>query len=205
MRRALARPNRKPMCPRTSAISSTRPANGRFPVSITGISSSRAAAINCRSSAEPVGRPSRSSAAGASTPFHRAERRPVHGQPRRGSREHRRRTSSASQSAPRSQPSRRRADAGALVRYVGICAAGAFTFGNAPRNSVLGPGYANVDFALAKTWRSPGLELEFRWEISTCEPGQLRPPNRIFGNPNFGRIFSARIRARCSSAYRLAF
>jgi hypothetical protein len=37
-----------------------------------------------------------------------------------------------------------------------------FTFGSAPRNSVIGPGYANLDVALAKNWAlrgSPALEL----------------------------------------------
>ena len=29
----------------------------------------------------------------------------------------------------------------------------AFSFGSAPRNSVRGPGFANVDVALAKTWQ----------------------------------------------------
>ncbi len=65
-----------------------------------------------------------------------------------------------------------------------------FTFGSAPRNSVIGPGYANVDFSLAKTWSLPRAStLEFRWEIfNLLNRANFDLPNRIFGNPNFGRI-----------------
>jgi hypothetical protein len=43
------------------------------------------------------------------------------------------------------------------------------TFGSAPRNSVVGPGYANVDFALARTVAVGGQsQLELRWEVFTC-------------------------------------
>jgi hypothetical protein len=70
-----------------------------------------------------------------------------------------------------------------------------FTFGNAPRNSVIGPGYANLDFALAKTWAAGGhgRQLEFRWEVfNLFNRANFDLPNRVFGNPNFGRIFSAK-------------
>ena len=68
-----------------------------------------------------------------------------------------------------------------------------FTFGSAPRNSVMGPDYVNVDFALAKTWALGGSQLEFRWEIfNLLNRANFDLPNRIFGNPNFGRIFSAK-------------
>jgi hypothetical protein len=69
-----------------------------------------------------------------------------------------------------------------------------FTFGNAPRNSVLGPGFANMDFALAKTWQVAGTsQLEFRWEIfNLFNRANFNLPNRIFGNPSFGRISSAK-------------
>ena len=63
-----------------------------------------------------------------------------------------------------------------------------------PRNSAIGPGYANLDFALAKTWAMPGAsELDFRWEIfNLFNRANFDLPNRIFGDPNFGRIFSAK-------------
>ena len=82
-----------------------------------------------------------------------------------------------------------------------------FTFGSAPRNSVLGPGYANVDFSLAKTWSLPrASRLEFRWEIfNLLNRANFDLPNRIFGAlRNRTRILAAssarKTRARCSSA-----
>ena len=64
-----------------------------------------------------------------------------------------------------------------------------FTFGTAPRNSVIGPGFANVDFALAKTWGLRrgrrvgvplgGLQPVQSRELRSSEPNlrdtQLRP------------------------------
>ena len=69
-----------------------------------------------------------------------------------------------------------------------------FTFGNAPRNSVLGPGFANLDLAVAKTWTVAGTrQLELRWEVfNLTNRANFDLPNRIFGTPNFGRIFSAK-------------
>jgi hypothetical protein len=69
-----------------------------------------------------------------------------------------------------------------------------FTFGSARRNGVIGPGYANVDLAVAKTWGLGGSrQLEVRWEIfNLLNAANFDLPNRIFGTPNFGRIFSAK-------------
>jgi hypothetical protein len=82
-----------------------------------------------------------------------------------------------------------------------------YTFGSAPRNSVLGPGFANLDFVLAKTWRLQGTsELEFRWEIfNLLNRANFDLPNRTFGNPNFGRIFSAKSPREMQFGLRLAF
>jgi hypothetical protein len=83
-----------------------------------------------------------------------------------------------------------------------------FTFGSAPRNGVIGPGYANVDFALAKTWTpgGPGRQLEFRWEIfNLFNRANFDLPNRIFGTPNFGRIFSAKSPREMQFGLRFAF
>ena len=73
-----------------------------------------------------------------------------------------------------------------------------FTFGNAPRNSVIGPGFANVDFALAKTWRLGGTsELEFRWEIfNLLNRANFNLPNRIFGNSELRSDFERQEPAR---------
>jgi hypothetical protein len=82
-----------------------------------------------------------------------------------------------------------------------------YTFGSAPRNSVLGPGFANMDFALAKTWRvAGGSDLEFRWEIfNLFNRANFDLPNRIFGSPSFGRIFSARNPREMQFGLRLSF
>jgi hypothetical protein len=82
-----------------------------------------------------------------------------------------------------------------------------FTFGSAPRNSVFGPGFANVDFALAKTWSfAQRSELEFRWEIfNLLNRANFDLPNRIFGNLNFGRIFSAKNPREMQFGLRVSF
>lgn len=82
-----------------------------------------------------------------------------------------------------------------------------YTFGSAPRNSVVGPGFANVDFALAKTWAvAGGSELEFRWEVfNLLNQVNFDLPNRIYGTPNFGRIFSAKNPREMQLGLRLAF
>ena len=68
-----------------------------------------------------------------------------------------------------------------------------FTFGSAGRNPVLAPGLANVDIAVHKSWYlDGGGQLEFRWEVfNLLNRANFDIPNRLFGSPNFGRIFSA--------------
>ena len=81
-----------------------------------------------------------------------------------------------------------------------------FSFGNAPRNSVTGPGFANLDFVLAKTWRIGTSNLEFRWEtFNLLNRANFNLPNRIFGNPNFGRISSAKNPREMQFGVRVAF
>jgi hypothetical protein len=82
-----------------------------------------------------------------------------------------------------------------------------YTFGNAPRNSVIGPGFANLDLVVAKMWRLGGTsELEFRWEtFNVLNRANFDLPNRIYGNPNFGRIFSARNPREMQFGLRFAF
>jgi len=81
-----------------------------------------------------------------------------------------------------------------------------FSFGSAPRNSVLGPGYANVDLALAKTWRLRASTLELRWEIfNLFNRSNFDLPNRIFGSPDFGRISSAKNPREMQFGVRVAF
>jgi hypothetical protein len=68
-----------------------------------------------------------------------------------------------------------------------------FTFGNAARNSVLSPGYADVDGGLQKDVAlSNGARLQFRWEIfNLLNHTNFDVPNRTAFTPNFGHIFSA--------------
>jgi hypothetical protein len=82
-----------------------------------------------------------------------------------------------------------------------------YGFGSAPRNSVIGPGFANVDLAIAKTWTLAGTsQLEFRWEIfNLFNRTNFDIPNRIFGTPNFGRIFSAKNAREMQLGLRVAF
>ena len=82
-----------------------------------------------------------------------------------------------------------------------------FAFGSATRNSVLGPGFVNLDFALAKSWPlASSRRLEFRWEIfNLFNRANFDLPNRIFGTPNFGRIFSARNPREMQFGLRLTF
>jgi hypothetical protein len=69
-----------------------------------------------------------------------------------------------------------------------------FTFGDAPRNSVLSPGYASVDLGLQKDVElARGARLQFRWEIfNLLNRTNFDLPNRVAFTPNFGRIFSAK-------------
>ena len=59
---------------------------------------------------------------------------------------------------------------------------------------MIGPGFANLDLAVAKTFTVGGTrQLELRWEIfNALNSANFDLPNRIFGTPNFGRIFSAK-------------
>jgi hypothetical protein len=51
-----------------------------------------------------------------------------------------------------------------------------------------------MDLAVARTWTvSGGRQVELRWEVfNALNTANFDLPNRIFGTPNFGRIFSAK-------------
>ena len=57
-----------------------------------------------------------------------------------------------------------------------------------------GPGFANLDLVVAKTWTVAGTrQLELRWEVfNALNTANFDLPSRVFGTPNFGRIFSAK-------------
>jgi hypothetical protein len=64
-----------------------------------------------------------------------------------------------------------------------------------------------VDLAVAKTWMvAGGRQLEFRWEVfNVFNKANFDLPNRIFGTPNFGRIFSAKNPREMQFAAKLTF
>jgi hypothetical protein len=68
-----------------------------------------------------------------------------------------------------------------------------FTFGNAGRNSLRGPGTRNVDFSIVKNTPLGGdRQLQFRAEFfNLFDWVNYDNPNRTALTPNFGRIFSA--------------
>jgi hypothetical protein len=68
-----------------------------------------------------------------------------------------------------------------------------YTFGDSGRNTVIGPGYADVDAGLVREARLPNrTRIQLRWEIfNLLNRTNFDTPNRTFGTANFGRIFSA--------------
>jgi hypothetical protein len=82
-----------------------------------------------------------------------------------------------------------------------------FTFGSAPRNSVIGPGYVSLDMVVAKTWSVGGpSRFELRWEVfNLLNRANFDLPNRTFGTPNVGRIFSAKAPREMQFGARVSF
>src|SRR5437870_5096232 len=67
---------------------------------------------------------------------------------------------------------------------------GTYRFGNLGRNTLLGPGYFNLDAGLMKDFRLGATRrLQFRWEVfnATNHPS-YGLPNSILGDPDFGTI-----------------
>jgi hypothetical protein len=67
------------------------------------------------------------------------------------------------------------------------------TYGTLGRNMLFGPGYANVDFSLAKGWGLPflgeGGRVEYRFEaFNLFNATHMANPVTGLTNPNFGRI-----------------
>ncbi|MBA2604667.1 MAG: TonB-dependent receptor [Acidobacteria bacterium] len=69
-----------------------------------------------------------------------------------------------------------------------------FTFGDAPRNHLRGPGISSTDLSLAKNFRMAGRgQLQVRVEaFNVFNQVNVNNPNGVFGTANFGRITSAR-------------
>lgn len=82
-----------------------------------------------------------------------------------------------------------------------------YTFGNAGRNIVFGPGFASVDAVIQREFPLPrGARLELRWEIfNLLNRPNFDIPGRIAFTPGFGRIFSAKDPRQMQLGMRLAF
>jgi hypothetical protein len=82
-----------------------------------------------------------------------------------------------------------------------------YTFGNAPRNAVVGPGLQELDFAFQKDilLREPA-KLQFRAEAyNALNHPNFNIPNRIAFSANFGSISSAQDARQLQFALKLAF
>ncbi|MEI9812552.1 MAG: carboxypeptidase regulatory-like domain-containing protein [Acidobacteriota bacterium] len=68
-----------------------------------------------------------------------------------------------------------------------------YTYGNAGRNILLGPGRYNLDLGIHKTFRiKERIQAQFRFEsFNTTNTPPLGNPNTQVGNVNFGQISSA--------------
>lgn len=66
------------------------------------------------------------------------------------------------------------------------------TFGNLGRNTIFGPGLAQIDFSVLKdTPITEGAKLQFRAEIfNLANHPNFAQPNTTFGSPSFGEIFN---------------
>ena len=82
-----------------------------------------------------------------------------------------------------------------------------FTFGNAPKNLLRGPGYFNLDIAIRKGFQLSGrVRADIRFEsFNATNAVNFGNPNTQVGNVNFGRISSAGAARHNQVALRLNF
>jgi hypothetical protein len=80
------------------------------------------------------------------------------------------------------------------------------TFGNARRNSVEGPGYANLNLAVVKLVPAGGASLQLRLEtFNLLNRTNYDLPDAFLGSPTFGQILSAGPPRRVQFGARLLF
>lgn len=82
-----------------------------------------------------------------------------------------------------------------------------FRFGNTARNTLIGPGYAQWDFALLKNFTIvEGKTLQFRWEtFNFTNRANWNIPSTDVRNTAFGRVLSARDMRQMQFALKLLF
>src|SRR5262249_31919660 len=83
----------------------------------------------------------------------------------------------------------------------------AFTFGNVGRNVLIAPGINNWDFSVFKnTYLTERFNVQFRAEFfNLFNHAQFGPPVTQVGNPNYGRLLSARESRDVQLALKLIF
>jgi hypothetical protein len=83
----------------------------------------------------------------------------------------------------------------------------AFTFGNTPRNNVVGPGLVDLDASLQKEEAlSELIKMQFRFDVfNLLNRPNFNLPNRIFGTSTFGAISNAQDPRELQFALKLIF
>jgi hypothetical protein len=82
-----------------------------------------------------------------------------------------------------------------------------YTYGNAPRNVLRGPGQVVTDLSLAKAFPIGGkTRLQFRADaFNVFNRVNLNAPNATFGTANFGRVTSAQSMRQIQLAAKFLF
>jgi hypothetical protein len=82
-----------------------------------------------------------------------------------------------------------------------------YSFGNTPRNSVVGPGFVDLDASLQKVWAlKDSMKLQLRADAyNLVNRPNFNLPGRIFGASNFGAISSASDPRQMQFAVKLIF
>ena len=81
------------------------------------------------------------------------------------------------------------------------------SFGNATRNSLGGPAYANLNVALVKLVRFGGTgQLQLRAEaFNVLDRANFNLPDAFLGSPTFGKILSAQSPRRVQFGVRVVY
>ena len=93
-----------------------------------------------------------------------------------------------------------------MVRYVGVCVTGRIHVRQRAAQQRARPCLRQSRLRAHEDVAACGSQLEFRWEtFNLLNRANFDLPNRIFGNANFGRIFSAKSPREMQFGLRLSF